>query len=110
MPGGTRAEFQVRRLSSVAFEVGSASGAAVEGLRVELESVEFNERASEWLAQQRIWASDAALRLDASGRLELRGLPHGRYRWSIVGAEGTLASDEVVLAPRARTSVEARVP
>lgn len=108
--GSPPLRLEVRRLADVAFEVRSASAAAVEGLRVEFESVEFGERASEWLAKQRISASDAGLRLDASGKLELRGLPHGRYRWSIVGAEGTLASDEVVLAPRVRTSVEARVP
>ncbi len=108
--GVTAAQLQVRRLGDVAFEVRSASGAPVEGLEVELLSEEFNERAGDWLAKRRISASNADSRVDARGKLELRGLPHGKYRWSIVGRDGVLATNEVELAPRARVSVEARVP
>ncbi len=108
--GGEPAQMQVRRLGDVVFDVRSASGAPVRGLEVDLVSEEFGERASEWLAKRRIGASSEERLVDESGALELRGLPHGKYRWSIAGHEGTLASAEVVLAPRVRTRVEARVP
>jgi len=108
--GAPPLELQVRRLCDAQFEVRSPTGANVEGLEVELESDEFKESASAWLAAGRIEASPPALRTDRDGRLRFSGLPHGKYRWSVASGVEALASGELVLAPRAVTPVEVRVP
>jgi hypothetical protein len=108
--GAPPLELQVRRLCDAQFEVRSPTGADVEGLEVELESAEFKESASAWLAAGRIEASAPALRTDRDGRLRVSGLPHGNYRWSVASGGEVLASGELVLAPRAVTPIEVRVP
>jgi hypothetical protein len=100
---------QVRRLADAEFEVRSATGAGVAGLAVELESVEFGESASEWLARGRIEASASTLALDSEGKLRVSGLPHGKYRWSVAAGAEPLATGEVTLPPRALTRIEATV-
>ncbi len=100
----------VRRLAGAHVRARSASGAPLAGIVLELTSVEFNERASQWLGAGRITSSTGGMTLDAKGELRVQGLPHGKYRWiAIAGGEG-LAAGEVDLAPRAVADVDIFVP
>jgi len=108
--GSPPVKLEVRRLASARVRARSASGAPLAGIVLELTSVEFNERASEWLGAGRITSSTGAMALDSTGELHLQGLPHGKYRWiASAGAEG-LAAGEVVLAPRAVAEIDILVP
>jgi hypothetical protein len=73
---------QVRRVGALEIQVRNAAGLPVAGLPLELESAEFHETASSWLAQGRIGGPAGGLVTDGQGEIALSGLPRGSYLWS----------------------------
>lgn len=80
----------VRRTGALELEVRRAGDVAAAGMPIELVSEEFGDSVSEWLAAGRVRGAAQGLVTDASGRLELRELPRGRYRWSCGASNGVL--------------------
>jgi len=103
-------ELQVRRLSDLEFEVRDAAGLAVSDVEIGLVSDEFHESAGDWLAQGRITSSTGSMRTDRSGKLTVRGAPHGKYRWSVLAGDEVRATDWVTAPPLGVASVDARLP
>lgn len=95
----------VRRTGDLELLVVKPGGAPAAGVSLELDSVEFGESVGAWIAAGRVECPSGASVTDAAGRLVLRGLPRGEYRWSI-GASSAVVS----VPPRAvgRETIELR--
>ncbi len=100
---------QVRRTGSLEVVLQSASSPDVSTLDVELEHLEFKERASDWLAAGRV-SSDNGLRPDKERRIRVHGLPRGKYRWFARRAGEVLASGELEVPPHATAKEKLFVP
>ncbi|HEX6883228.1 MAG TPA: hypothetical protein VF530_07585 [Planctomycetota bacterium] len=83
LAAGERAQrsVQMRRLGDVELTVLSQTGLPVAGLPLAIESRELGASLATWLAEERIQAP-GGLATDATGKLALRGLPHGAYSWT----------------------------
>lgn len=86
----TAVTVDVRRTGALELELRRAGDVAAAGAPLELVSEEFDVSVSEWLAAGRVRGASQRLVADASGRIELRELPRGRYRWSCGSANGAI--------------------
>jgi len=73
----------LRRLCSLRFELADGAGSPLEGVQVELTSIDLRADVSEWVEAGRVEASDRGLATDATGVLRLVDLPQGVYRWRV---------------------------
>jgi hypothetical protein len=89
---------QVRRTGSAEIELRSSSSPDVQAFEVDFESIEFGERASQWIEQGRA-SADGGLSPDKDGRVRVDGLPRGKYRWRAVRAGEVVASGELEVPP-----------
>lgn len=89
---------QVRRTGSAEVELRSGSTPDVQAFEVDFESIEFGERASQWIEQGRA-SADGGLSPDKDGRVRVDGLPRGKYRWRAVRAGEVVASGELEVPP-----------
>jgi protocatechuate 3,4-dioxygenase beta subunit len=80
----------VRRTGALELELRRPGDVAAAGMPIELVSEEFGASVGEWIAAGRVRGAAQGLVADAQGRLELRDLPRGRYRWSCGTASGVL--------------------
>ncbi len=71
----------MRALGDLEPRVENDEGVPVAGVAVELESVELGESVIAWLEAGRVQSD--GLRTDASGKLVVRRIPRGEYRWTI---------------------------
>jgi hypothetical protein len=100
-----KVEIDVRRTGELEFVIRRPGGAPAAGALVELHSVEFDTNVADWVAAGLVAGAERGLVTDGEGRIRLRGLPHGSYRWSCAGASGAasvppnaLASEAIQLA------------
>lgn len=100
---------QVRRTGSAELELRSGSTPDVQGFELDLESLEFGERASEWIAQGRA-SADGGLSPDKDGRVRVDGLPRGKYRWRVSRGGEVVASGELEVPPHGTVREKLFVP
>jgi hypothetical protein len=81
-------EVQMRRLGSLALEVVTEEGLPVAGQTVALHSLELEETVADWLEAGRVEGS--GLTTDRAGRVDVWGIPHGSYRWTVGGRSGVV--------------------
>lgn len=79
---------QIRRRGDLEISIDSSSG-RVDGLAVQLASMEFGVDVVEWVGAGLVEASSSVLETDAEGRLVIEGLPHGAYQWRVITADGS---------------------
>jgi hypothetical protein len=100
---------QVRRTGSAALEVRSSSTPDVGDVELDLENLEFRERASDWIAAGKA-SADGGLRPDKEGRVRIDGIPRGKYRWRAARAGEVIASGELEVPPHGVASEKLLVP
>jgi hypothetical protein len=100
---------QVRRTGSAVLEVRSSSTPDVRDIELDLESLEFRERASDWIAAGKA-SADGGLQPDNKGRVRIDGLPRGKYRWRASRAGEVVASGELEVPPHGVVSEKLLVP
>ncbi len=88
---------QIRQLADLEVEVRASGGLPVPGLAIGLQSVEFDAEVETWIAEGR--CESDGLSSDEKGRIGVRGLPHGPYRWSLELPDGGQLDGEIELAP-----------
>ncbi|MBM3977897.1 MAG: carboxypeptidase regulatory-like domain-containing protein [Planctomycetes bacterium] len=104
-----RSTLQVRRTGSAALELRSSSTPDVRNIELDLESVEFGERASNWIAAGKA-SSESGLRPDKDGRVRIDGLPRGKYRWRASRAGEVVASGELEVPPHGAVNEKLFIP
>ena len=82
----------MRRLGSLALEVVTEEGVPVTGANVALYSIEFDEGVADWLSAGRVEGGGGGngLTTDRAGRVDVWGIPHGSYRWTVGGSSGVV--------------------
>jgi len=85
-------DIQFRRRGGLRVQVQGSSSPA--GARLSLTSLDTEGDVQEWVSQGLVETA-SGLVADASGFIEVDGLPNGRYDWSVVGVDGSQASGRV---------------
>jgi uncharacterized GH25 family protein len=101
-------DVQLRRLGNVELTGVDAEGKPLSGIAVSVRSVEFDADVSDWIATERVHAP-GGLRTDGAGKLQLEGLPHGKYSWTISLDSDLHASGAFEVAPGETRSVALQV-
>jgi hypothetical protein len=84
-------------------------GRAIEGARLALRHQELGQDVDSWIAARLLARPQGGLVSDEDGRLVLARVPRGTYAWTWTAPSGESASGEVVLAPRGRACLVARI-
>lgn len=90
----TTTPVQVRRLGNLSFVLRSSSGLPVFGQEIQLHSIEFDTDVSDWIVEGRVRCEDG-LASDQRGEIHVKGLPRGRYRWTLTASTGDFVQSEV---------------
>lgn len=106
---GTPVELELFSLGVLEFTAADLGGRPIAGARLELAHRELGEEAGAWIASGLLARPSGGLTSDQDGRLILEGVPRGTYRWKWTAPGGESATGEVVLAPRGRAEVVARI-
>jgi hypothetical protein len=80
---------EMRRLGDLRIQVFDAENRPRSGVTVQLRSVEFGQEVVYWIREERV--QSRGLTSDASGEILVRGLPHGKYTWSVAQEERDLS-------------------
>lgn len=99
---------QVRRLGDLELKILSADGLPVNGLAVNLTSVEFETAVSRWIEEGRVKGD--GLVTDVYGGIGIERLPRGLYRWGITRAGEAPFEGECEVLPGAVTTRTIRLP
>ncbi|MBI5364715.1 MAG: carboxypeptidase regulatory-like domain-containing protein [Planctomycetes bacterium] len=91
--------FQVRRLGNVEFRVTTTLGNPVVGARFELHSVERDHSVAQWIEEGAVPAPAQGLRTDEQGRLAVRGLPNGEFRFQALLPNGATLEGTITVPP-----------
>jgi hypothetical protein len=98
---------EMRRLGDLRLQALDAEGRPRSGATVLLRSLEFEYEVLDWIREKRVQAR--GLTSDASGEILVRGLPHGKYSWSVAQEERDL-SGTLELEPGRETQFPIRLP
>jgi hypothetical protein len=85
-----RLSVDVRRTGDLELVVESG-GSPLAGAELRLESEEYGVEVGDWIAQRRVECPQGAARTDGEGKLLLRGLPRGDYRWTCGASKGRVS-------------------
>jgi hypothetical protein len=96
-------------LGTLELAVTEPGGRGIEGARLALRHQELGQDVDSWIAADLLARPPGGLASDADGRLVLAGVPRGTYAWSWTAPSGETAAGEVVLAPRGRAALVARI-
>jgi hypothetical protein len=96
-------------LGVLALTASDLGGRPIAGARLELSHRELGEGAGDWIAAGLLAPPSGGLTSDQDGRLVLTGAPRGTYLWKWTAPSGETASGEVVLPPRGKAEVAARI-
>ena len=108
--GGPEQEVFLRRTTDLSIEVQNASGAALAGVPVTLQSYDLDESAADWQTQGQIQISTSNWRTGGDGRIRIEGLPEGRYRCTAQPGPGSGTSVDVEVAPGAENLARIKLP
>ena len=98
-PGSSRVQVPAYPLGDIELTARSPEGLPVAGLSIALEHAALEESVADWVASDRVHASTGSLRTGSDGRITLRGMPSGTYRWSAGAAQGTFVARARGLTP-----------
>ena len=99
----------MRRLGGVTLTLLSRESGPVGGRGVELQSMEYGESVRRWIESGRVIHA-RGLVSDAGGKVEVEGLPHGLYEWSVADDSGQTVRGTVRVLPGATVTAPIELP
>ncbi len=102
-------EVELYGLGVLALTASEPGGRPIAGARLELTHRELGQGLTDWIAAGLVARPSGGLTSDADGQLILTGVPRGTYLWKWTAPGGESAAGEVVLAPRGRAEVAAKI-
>ncbi len=100
---------QIRRLGDLLFEIRASNGLPVLGQSIKLWSVEFDTDVGTWVSKRDVKSTNGLVS-DQKGRIQVKGLPNGIYRWSLLTSAGEVLQGEVEVPPKEKVEFVITIP